>query len=133
LVEITNALKLLHTEFWRISLDGRAVLAKELFPLEARSSVERSFDFVVEQVLPSSMPYFKETRDLLKRYIHALPEHAQHLAMAALLTAGEPGENKASSPGAILAKFAESQGPAEIKFVQVLMDAPGLPEDFRRD
>ena len=133
IVEITNALKLLHTEFWRISLDGRAVLAKELFPLEARSSVERSFDFVVEQVLPSSMPYFKETRDLLKRYIHALPEHAQHLAMAALLTAGEPGKNKASSPGAILAKFAESQGPAEIKFVQVLMDAPGLPEDFRRD
>ena len=133
MVEITNALKLLHTEFWRISLDGRAVLAKELFPFEARNSVERSFDFVVEQVLPPSMPYFGETRDLLKRYIHALPEHAQHLAMAALLTAGEPGKNKASSPGAILAKFAESQGPAEIKFVQVLMDAPGLPEDFRRD
>lgn len=128
-----DALKVIHVEFWRLSLEGRAVLAKELLPLEARASIDRSLDFVIEQVLPTSMAYFAETRDLLKRYIHALPDHAQELALAALLTAAEPGASETSSAGAILAKFAESQGPAEIKLVQVLMDAPGLPDNFRRD
>jgi hypothetical protein len=128
-----STLKLLHTEFWRLPLEGRAVFAKELLPTAAQLSVDTSFDFVVETVLPPTMPHYQATRDLLKRYVHALPGHAQHLALAALLTAGQPGQRSATTPGAILAKFAESQGPAEIKFVQVLMDAPGLPDDFRRD
>jgi hypothetical protein len=128
-----NTLKMLHKEFWRLPLEGRALFAKELLPTAARLSVDNSFDFVVEAVLPPSMPHHAATRDLLKRYVHALPEHAQHLALVALLTAGQPGRQAATTPGAILAKFAESQGPAEIKFVQVLMDAPGLPDDFRRD
>lgn len=133
LVSAASTLKLLHKEFWRLPLEGRAVFAKELLPSAARLSVDNSFDFVVETVLPPTMPHYQATRGLLKRYVHALPEHAQHLALAALLTAGQPGQRSATTPGAILAKFAESQGPAEIKFVQVLMDAPGLPDDFRRD
>lgn len=132
-LETLASIKLLHTEFWRMPLEGRALVAKELLPTEMRSSVNSSFDFVVEKVLPETMPHYTKTREFLKWYVNALPEYSQHLAMAALLTAGEPGNEKTSSAGKILASFAESQGPAEIKFVQVLMDTPGLPDDFRRD
>ena len=132
-LEALASIKLLHTEFWRMPLEGRALVAKELLPTEMRSSVNSSFDFVVEKVLPETMPHYTKTREFLKWYVNALPEYSQHLAMAALLTAGEPGNEKTASAGKILASFAESQGPAEIKFVQVLMDTPGLPDDFRRD
>lgn len=127
-------LRSMHKDFWLLPLELRSIFARELLPPEGGRTINATLSYVVDKVLPSDMKFRDETSLRLEQYVHALPDESKHLALAALLTAGEPGQNKATiSAGKVLVSFAESMGPAEIKFVQALMDSPGLDPEFRAD
>jgi hypothetical protein len=143
----------LHKNFWAAPIEARAILMKEILtPGTVYSgelvdeggkeiSVERAkaaqvgeaFHYVLARVFPDSSPHGAAARRWVEAYIDGMPEYSRHIALSALLVAGQRTEEAGKGAGFAIASFLESMGPAETKAGQAAQGHPKTPDDIRAD
>lgn len=143
----------LHKNFWAAPIEARALIMKEILtpqsvsrgeliqedgvevsPEVARAKrVSDAFDYVLRKVFPDSASHGAAAREWVRAYINGMPEYSQHIALAALLVAGQKTAEGENGVGFAIASFLESMGPAETKAGQAAQGHPKTPEDIRAD
>jgi len=142
-----------HKNFWAAPIEARALIMKEILTPhsvrrrelideravelsvdEAKAKrIEEAFRYTLERVFPDNAAHAEASRRWVKAYIDGMPEYSRHIALSALLVAGQRTAESQRGTGFAIASFLESMGPAETKAGQAAQGHPKTPDDIRAD
>jgi hypothetical protein len=143
----------LHKNFWAAPIEARALIMKGILTphsvarsdLIGKNGVEmtleaarvqrtaEAFEYVLAKVFPGGSSHALAAHTWARAYIDGMPDYSRHIALSALLVAGQKTAEAKRGTGFAIASFLESMGPAETKAGQAAQGHPKTPEDIRAD
>jgi hypothetical protein len=150
-----DSVKLMHRNFWNMSLEMRTLYAdKIIFPIKHYGFGEApDFSLLRQQALDMVLPVdasnqwgsgpkkpqpesqSRINRDVVEAYINACPhEGEQRLMLTALVVANEPGTSDMGvRPGQAAGHVLNANGPAGTKLAQAAANHQAVPSEIRED